>query len=55
MSRISPSGKLAQLAEGFRRESDVDDLTGVLVRLGARKLMQERLEVEGGEFLGRDR
>jgi len=39
----------------FGGESGVNDLTGALVRLGARKLMQERLEAEVGEFLGRDR
>jgi transposase-like protein len=53
MRRIPPSQQLAQLAEHLCRETDVEDLTSELVRLGARKLIQELLEAEVTETLGR--
>ena len=53
MRRIPPSQQLAQLAEHRCRETDVEDLTSELVRLGARKLIQELLEAEVTETLGR--
>ena len=59
MSRIPPSQQLAelarQLAEQAREGSEVEDLTHALVRLGARKLIQELLEAEITELLGRGR
>ncbi|MFQ5933902.1 MAG: IS256 family transposase [Dehalococcoidia bacterium] len=54
MNRIPPSERLAQVAGGLRRETDLDDLTSELVRLGARKLVQELLESEVTEALGRE-
>lgn len=53
MRRIPPSQQLAQLAEHLCQETDVEDLTSELVRLGARKLIQELLEAEVTETLGR--
>ncbi|CCF85930.1 hypothetical protein [Nitrolancea hollandica] len=41
------------MAEQLCRETDLEDLTGELVRLGARKLIQELLEAEVTETLGR--
>ena len=59
MSRIPPSQQLAelarQLAEQAREGTEVEDLTHALVRLGARKLIQELLEAEITELLGRGR
>jgi len=59
MSRIPPSQQLAelarQLAEQAREGSEVEDLTHALIRLGARKLIQELLEAEITELLGRGR
>ena len=56
MSRIPPSQQLAelarQLAEQAREGTEVEDLTHALVRLGARKLIQELLEAEVTELLG---
>jgi putative transposase len=55
MARRPPSQQLAQLAEHLDRETDVNDLTSELVRLGARKLIQELLEAEVTEVVGRER
>jgi len=59
MSRIAPSQQLAelarQLAEQAREGGEVEDLTHALIRLGARKLIQELLEAEITELLGRGR
>ena len=54
MRRIPPSQQLAQLAEQLCREAEVEELTSELVRLGARKLIQELLKGEVTETLGRD-
>lgn len=54
MARIPPSQRLAERAEQLRRETNVDDLANALVRLGARKLIQELLEAEVTEALGRE-
>jgi len=59
MSRIPPSQQLAelarQLAEQAREGTELEDLTHALIRLGARKLIQELLEAEVTELLGRGR
>lgn len=55
MSRIPPSEKLAQLGESLRRGNDAEDLAGQLVRLGAQRTIQEMLEQEVTELLGRNR
>ncbi|MCL6581909.1 MAG: IS256 family transposase [Firmicutes bacterium] len=54
MSRIPPSKRLSQMAEELFDRSDGADLTGQLARLGARKLLQELLEAEVTEVLGRE-
>ena len=43
-----------QLADQAREGHEVEDLTHALIRLGARKLIQELLEAEVTEQLGRD-
>ena len=43
------------MAEQAREGTEVEDLTRALVRLGARKLIQELLEAEVTELLGRGR
>jgi len=53
MARIPPSERLRERAEQLRRETEVEDLANALVRLGARKLIQELLEAEVTEALGR--
>lgn len=53
MARIAPSELLAQRAAELRREAPVENLTNELIRLGARKLIQELLEAEVTETLGR--
>lgn len=53
MRRIPPSQQLAPLAELVRQETDAEDLTSELVRLGARKLIRELLEAEVTETVGR--
>lgn len=57
MSRIAPSQQLAglcrQLAGHAWEGTEVEDLIHALVRLGARKLIQELLEAEVTELLGR--
>lgn len=59
MSKIPPSTALAQWIEDVvaqaRDRQDGQDLTSALVRLGARKLVQELLEGEVEELLGRGR
>ncbi len=55
MSRILPSQQLAglcrQLAEQAQEGTEMEDLTHTLVRLGARKLVQELLEADVTELL----
>lgn len=53
MARIPPSERLRERAEELRRETEVEDLANALVRLGARKLIQELLEAEVTEALRR--
>jgi len=57
MPRIAPSTKIREdikqlLEHGVPEEQDV---TGLLLRLGAQRLVQELLEEEATDFLGRDR
>ncbi len=58
MKRIAPSARvaqhLAQLLEG-EREFPMGELRGLLVKLGAQRVLQELLEAEQREFLGADR
>ncbi|MCL5959365.1 MAG: IS256 family transposase [Chloroflexi bacterium] len=54
MSRISPSERLSQMVNELRQGTGAEDLTGELVRLGARRLVQELLEGEVTEALGRE-
>lgn len=55
MKRIPPSKELSLLAEELRQRNDVPDLLGELVRLGGRRMIQELLEGEVTERLGRER
>ena len=55
MTRIPPSEQLDQLVQGLPSEYDGSDLTSALLRAGARKTIQELLEAEVAEVLGRDR
>jgi transposase-like protein len=55
MIRIPPSKHLSQMASELSSRTDAEDLAGQLARLGAQKLIQELLEAEVGESLGRDR
>jgi putative transposase len=57
MPRIAPSAKIREeisrlLQDGVPKAQDV---TGMLLRLGAQRLAQELLEEEATDFLGRDR
>lgn len=56
MTRIPPAEQLGQLAEqlamGARQGTEAEDLTSTLVRLGARKLIEELLEAETSDILG---
>ncbi len=54
MPRIPASKRLAEEVEEFRSRADGEVLTSDLVRLGARKLVQELLEAEVSEALGRE-
>jgi transposase-like protein len=54
MKRIPPSMRLSLLAEELRRKNDVRDLVGELFRLGGRRMIQELLEGEVTERLGRE-
>jgi transposase-like protein len=53
MKRIPPSTELTKLAEALRADTQTTDLTGELIRIGAKKVIQELLEKEAEEFLGR--
>lgn len=53
MKRIPPSDALEKLVQGLKNNSEASDLTGELIRIGARKLVQELLEAEVEEVLGR--
>ena len=55
MSRTSSSERLAQLAESPRSGGEAEELTGEVIRLGARRAIQELLEQEVSETLGRER
>jgi hypothetical protein len=58
MQRIAPSARIAQqLAETVEgeRELPVAELRGLLVKLGAQRVLQELLEAEQREYLGADR
>jgi putative transposase len=55
VSRISSSERLAQLAESLRSGGEAEDLTGEVIRLGTRRAIQELLEQEVSEILGRER
>jgi len=54
MKRIPPSKELSLLAEELRQKNDVSDLLGELMRLGGRRTIQELLEGEVTEKLGRE-
>jgi len=55
MSRVPPSERVRKEVEGLLRNGiqGEGDLTGKLVQLGARQLLQELLEQEVTDFLGR--
>jgi len=53
MKRIPPSAELTKIAEALRADTQTTDLTGELIRIGAKKIIQELLEKEAEEFLGR--
>lgn len=55
MTKVTPRERLAQIAEELGQETEVEDLTSELVRLGARRLVEELLEAEVSERLGRGR
>jgi putative transposase len=55
MTRIPPSAQLDQLVQELRDQHDGAGLTSALLRAGARKTIQELLEAEVTELLGRDR
>jgi transposase-like protein len=57
MKRIAPSQRLGEqltelLRDGVAQETDQAQLRGLLIRLGAQRLLQELLEAEQREFLG---
>ncbi|HAI20439.1 MAG TPA: hypothetical protein DCM14_00805 [Clostridiales bacterium UBA8153] len=52
MDKLPPSQRPARLAEELRKRDEVEGWTGAPVRLGARKLVQERREPEAVETLG---
>jgi transposase-like protein len=54
MKRIPPSMKLSLSAEELRRKNDAKDLVGRLFRLGGCRTIQELLEAEVTEKLGRE-
>lgn len=54
MRRIPPSARLSLLSEELRQRNDVPDLTSELFRLGGRKILQELMEAETTERLGRE-
>jgi len=56
MTRVPRSQTIAQKIEEFLRSGigDETDITGTLVRLGAQRLIQEMLEEEVTDYLGRD-
>lgn len=55
MEKVTPKECLAQIAEELGQETEVEDLTSELVRLGARRLVEQLLEAEVTERLGRGR
>ncbi len=57
MPRIAPSTKIREEITRLLQDGvpEGQDVTGVLLRLGAQRLAQELLEEEATDFLGRDR
>jgi len=55
MYSIPLTGRLSKIAEQLKCEGDAESLAGKLVRLGAKRLIQELLEAEATEYLGRER
>jgi transposase-like protein len=55
MKKLTPMEQLSQRAADLRQSIDVRDLTGELIRLGAQRLIQELLEAEVSQALGRER
>jgi putative transposase len=55
MKKLTPMEQLSQKAAGLRQSIDLRDLTGELIRLGAQRLIQELLEAEVSQALGRER
>ena len=55
MTRIPPSQHLDQVVRQLSNQHEGADLTSALLRAGARKTIQELLEAEVTELLGRDR
>ncbi len=57
MKRIPPSERIREEVEQFFREgitgNSEESITGMLLRLGAQRLVQEALEQEVTDFLGR--
>ncbi len=57
MKRIPPSERIREEVEQFFREgitgNSEESITGMLLRLGAQRLVQEALEKEVTDFLGR--
>ncbi len=56
MTRVPPSRRIAQEIAAFLATgvSEGEDVTGRLVHLGAQRLIQEALEAEVADYLGRD-
>lgn len=55
MKRMPPSELLGQKASELAGDAKAEDLASELIRLGARKLIQEALEAEASERLGGER
>ncbi len=60
MQRIPPSQRLGDqltelLREGLSRQTDQAEVRGMLIRLGAQRMLQELLEAEQRDFLGVER
>lgn len=55
MTRVPPSKRISQVIEEFLAGgiTEQEDVTGTLVRLGAQKVIQEFLEAEVEDYLGR--
>src|SRR5690349_21290118 len=57
MPRIAPSAKIREEISHLLQDDVLkdQDVTGMLLRLGAQRLVRELLEEEATDFLGRDR